>query len=89
LTFTFVGFTLTPILIISIELSLECVYPTSEVLAVGIMLLNTQIFGIIMTFIYPRFARPIHGTGLYTHKCSVTNQKVLDYTRKLILYYIV
>lgn len=73
------------------DLSLECVYPIPEATATGISVLSSQIIGILMVILFPKFGRPLDEHEKLIETCSndMTNEiEKLDYTSIIFAYLI-
>ncbi|CAF0830594.1 unnamed protein product [Rotaria sordida] len=68
--FAFVGFVSIPLSPISMDLSLECVYPIPEATAIGINVMSSQIMGILMVVIFPKLGRQLNEYEMLTETCS-------------------
>ncbi|CAF1087427.1 unnamed protein product [Rotaria sp. Silwood1] len=68
--FAFVGFVSIPLSPISMDLSLECVYPIPEATAIGINVMSSQIIGILMVVIFPKLGRQLSQYEMLTETCS-------------------
>ncbi|CAF0917128.1 unnamed protein product [Didymodactylos carnosus] len=80
LIFAIVGFVSLPILPLSMDLSIECTHPIAEATATGINFMSSQILGIIMVTVLPRFGRSLNEAEMLVQKCSVAHGVILDYT---------
>ncbi|UJR37129.1 hypothetical protein I4U23_029833 [Adineta vaga] len=79
--FAFVGFVSIPLSPLSMDLSLECVYPIPEATAIGISVI--QIIGILMVTIFPKFARSLNEREMSIETCSKdakTGLAILNYS---------
>ncbi|CAF3612492.1 unnamed protein product [Adineta steineri] len=86
--FAFVGFVSLPLSPISMDLSLECVYPIPEATATGISVMSSQIIGILMVVIFPKFARPLNVHQMLIETCSKDLKDdiaILDYSIPLYI----
>jgi hypothetical protein len=78
--FGFAGFVSLPISPISMDLSLECVYPIPEATATGI--------NVMMVIIFPTFGRQLDARERITETCSKDMKNkivILDYSSTIIL----
>ncbi|CAF2113516.1 unnamed protein product [Rotaria magnacalcarata] len=86
--FTFVGFVSLPLSPISMDLCLECVYPIPEATAIGINVMASQIIGILMVVIFPKFGRPLNEYEMSIETCSKDSTDkivVLNYSTPLYI----
>ncbi|CAF0888219.1 unnamed protein product [Adineta ricciae] len=55
---------------ISMDLTLECVYPIPEATAIGVSVMSSQVIGILMVTVFPKFARPLNEHEMSIETCS-------------------
>ncbi|CAF1088630.1 unnamed protein product [Adineta ricciae] len=68
--FALVGFVSLSLSPISMDLTLECVYPIPEATAIGVSVISSQVIGILMVMIFPKFARPLNEHEMSIETCS-------------------